>query len=177
MKKEILTRDKIKIDLKNLCSHNLVRSFVFFLINVFASGFVLITRAYNYKGLIIFCIMIFFLFALASSILLKDIITFLQVNRGNYKISIDKLISKYYRGGRSSSMTMVMHIGSYRSTSPFFYGVRQADCYKWSELYRMGHEGVYNRANIGDEFYLITIGKKETILMVYNCKMFELKGE
>lgn len=53
-----------------------------------------------------------------------------------------------------------------------FY-IPEGKLYRWSDKYRMEHWAVYRWAEIGDEFYLITVNGK--VLYVYNTKHFELQ--
>lgn len=59
------------------------------------------------------------------------------------------------------------------------YTIRIMDYYKWSKLCPMSADGVFNTALIGDTFYLVIYnGDGETQpAMVYNTKLFELKEE
>ncbi|MBE6799020.1 MAG: hypothetical protein E7525_04525 [Ruminococcaceae bacterium] len=60
-----------------------------------------------------------------------------------------------------------------RFTKGFFnVGWQLQQYYKWSENYRMDGRQLLNSSLVGDNFYLITVGKR--ILCVYNKKMFEL---
>lgn len=52
-----------------------------------------------------------------------------------------------------------------------FY-IPEGKLYRWSDKYRMEHWAVYRWAEIGDEFYLITL--KDKVLYAYNTKHFEL---
>ena len=45
--------------------------------------------------------------------------------------------------------------------------------YRWSDKFRMEDWAVYRWADIGDEFYLITV--KDKVQYIYNTKHFELK--
>ncbi len=48
--------------------------------------------------------------------------------------------------------------------------------YKWSKMYAMSNQGIYNYAHIDDEFYLVFSNeKKSQILLIYNKKLFKLK--
>lgn len=168
IKKEILTRDKIKIDLKNLCSHNLVRSFGGFVVTVILCVVVLTMKFYS-------CL-IFVIVGLLTSVLVlvKDLITLLQINKDNFGVLTDKLIGCQDEIFINMSLRLwlfkpyIFHFSSYGK-----YRIPEFLHYKWSEIYRMGYKNVYNRANIGDEFYLININKE--IIIVYNSKHFDLK--
>ena len=50
------------------------------------------------------------------------------------------------------------------------------ESYKWSSMFRMSCDGVYNYSVCGDEFYLV-LSKPQTgkILLAYNTKMFEFE--
>ncbi len=54
------------------------------------------------------------------------------------------------------------------------YGIYKELNYKWSKVYALSDEGVYNYTKIDDEFYVISVGKHKN-LVAYNKRMFELK--
>ncbi len=48
--------------------------------------------------------------------------------------------------------------------------------YKWSKMYAMSNQGIYNYAHIDDEFYLVLLNeKKSQIILIYNKKLFDFK--
>ena len=48
--------------------------------------------------------------------------------------------------------------------------------YKWSKMYNMSDQGIYNYSHIDDDFYLVfSNDKKNNLLLIYNKKLFDLK--
>ena len=48
--------------------------------------------------------------------------------------------------------------------------------YKWSKMYNMSNQGIYNYSHIDDDFYLVfSNDKKNNLLLIYNKKLFDLK--
>lgn len=48
--------------------------------------------------------------------------------------------------------------------------------YKWSEMYNMSAQGIYNYSKIDDDFYLVFSNeKKRNLLLIYNKKLFDFK--
>ena len=50
--------------------------------------------------------------------------------------------------------------------------------YKWSKMYNMSAQGIYNYSKNDDDFYLVFSNeKKNNLLLIYNKKLFELKND
>ncbi len=54
------------------------------------------------------------------------------------------------------------------------YTIPSGKNYRYCRMYDMEPKGVYNYSNVGDDFYIITMGENE-ILLAYNTKLFELQ--
>lgn len=63
--------------------------------------------------------------------------------------------------------------GSRYRLYPDIYGDNN---YKWSKIYAMSNQGIYNYSQIDDDFYLVFSNeKKNNLILIYNKKLFELK--
>ena len=53
-------------------------------------------------------------------------------------------------------------------------GAFENNHYKWSKMYNMSNQGIYNYSHIDDDFYLVFSNeKKNNLLLIYNKKLFE----
>ncbi len=119
----------------------------------------------------------------------------IAICKNNFKIVIDKLADKKEERRKGEYSIDEMELPEYRIPIVFYDAIRdyqrtyilnklcfskykwfiipEGKLYRWSDKYRMEHWAVYRWAEIGDEFYLITVNEK--LLYVYNTKHFELQ--
>lgn len=110
---------------------------------------------------------------LAVLMLLDNFRFLLKIKKKKFKILIDDLDGiqeKYYYFSHTDKKDILL-FGCYKYELD-----KVIKYYKWSESFQTKAAGILKYAHAGDNFYLV-VDKKEKILMVYNCKMFELKGE
>ena len=176
MKKEELTIDDIKYDLRCKMLEEFKRLAVFSVLFIFFLGLILI---------VIFSDI--FVSALAwGSVLLGEIILLLlivkqiQKSKLRYKdfnseicVVKDKLVNTEF---------VKMHLRK-AGEEPFHlyfskYGkyVIPSENHRWSSAFFMYAAQVNNSANIGDEYYLVVVKpNKGRILLAYNTKMFDFE--
>lgn len=176
MKKEILTLNAIKKDMKNEIKNSYVRLTVFSL--VFLAFFGLYSSVRGVGSLFIIYEVAFGLSAILMLILVilqvKDIVKLHIAMKDKSCIVKDKLIGmeiKDHQHGLRLYHSYHLNFSSYGEY------LIQSDNYKWSSMYNLSDKGLYNYSKCGDEFYLI-LSKRHTgkILMVYNTKLFELEN-
>ncbi len=119
----------------------------------------------------------------------------IAICKNNFKIVIDKLADKKEERRKGDYSIDEMELPEYRIPVVFnnvihdyertyimnklcfsrykWFDIPEGKLYRWSDKYRMEHWAVYRWAEIGDEFYLVTV--KDRVLYVYNTKHFELK--
>lgn len=185
-KKEILTKERIKIDIKNKCIDDIkavVRTSLLLFVFLVIPPIILykVFTPYDIPTSIATLMTIVSVVVLLLTIcfLVTPLKLFLDVNKG-FQITTDKL-------SHSSEMSMsdIMIFSNwwliYSLSKPYrlnfnSYGkylIPKGKNYKWSNLYCMDDKGVYNYSVIGDEFYLAVIDNK--IALAYNKKLFELQ--
>lgn len=181
MQKEVLTKEIIKNELTKHFSKNLWRFLLFLpvyilacmllvfalgmLVNEFASDKVIVTVS---KVIMSIILAVPYVWEFLSSL-----ISFLKIKKGEFELVNDWVVDKLPK----------IHGGRYRQYRPntlIFarnkeYGIPEGVNYEWSQLYSMSDDSVYRYAEINDDFYVITVGKKKNVL-AYNKKMFELKN-
>ena len=120
---------------------------------------------------------VFAIFIIAECVLITK--AFLSVSLNKIKVVTDDLvdlketdsffrITQYYKPRYSYDYYLYFRrYGKY---------IIPYENYKWSKLFKMTDEGVYNFSNLGDTFYVVIVGKNE-IGLVYNCKLFKYEGE
>ncbi len=92
------------------------------------------------------------------------------MKKDKFYITKDNLIRTRGKSiGGYTGHAYTLHFASYGE-----YALGAEKYYKWSKLYSMSDEGVYNTALLGDEYYLVIVNGSE-ILLTYNTKMFELQ--
>ena len=180
MQKEILTMDNIQEDIKDSISFSFwIPPAVFLLYTIVCAGMafciILLVNlvlpnmmALKIIGIIFFAILELFLF---YEIVIKTYKNKKEIKKGDIQITedwvVEKLPAKLYSRYDYRPYTLVFaKNGS--------YGIYKELNYKWSKVYALSDEGVYNYARIDDEFYVISVGKHKN-LVAYNKRMFELK--
>ncbi len=213
-RKEILTREVIKKELKEIYVYNSLIRILQFVAFCGALGLVyfLLINADKYlfdtsnyadigkKIINIVCATITVVFVVFAIFLLRSIcilvLRLVAICKNNFKIEIDKLVDKKEERRQGEYSIDEMELPEYRIPVVFnnvihdykriyilnklcfsrhkWFDIPEGKLYRWSDKYRMEHWAVYRWAEIGDEFYLITV--KGKVLYVYNTKHFELKG-
>lgn len=186
MKKETLTTDIIKREIKAICLKDIKTIIAgIIILTVFIFAMIALTSAlmnslmlevFRKKVIMTF---IYVVYAIGLGIYVTLLIKKLKLlSSKNIQIVTDKLVS---------NEDNLLHMLFYRRTwgnKLYYLNFARYGCYcipdsvtqknyEWSELYCMSANGVYNYSNIGDEFYLVLYGKK--IILAYNTKLFELK--
>lgn len=114
-----------------------------------------------------------------------------MIRNGEFRIVEDRLeksaqdvtCMKPDRGGKGTRFNGYRRDNGLRDLLVFAdYGdffILHYDYYKWSKLYSMSPTGVFNTSLVGDSFYLVIYDGDRTNepVMVYNAKMFDLQEE
>lgn len=186
MQKEILTKEKIKKELRACLLCDIKEFLLFELISL--PALILITYLFfNIKHsvpnfIIFFPLTYVFLVLFFCTITLIKLYHYLKaVKNKNFEIEIDLCLQTKEIHDRWGLYALKNHIWVYkrRNYRIFFknhgeYAIRSGKNYLCSDMYEMDEKSVYNYTNEGDKFYLILL-KKKVILLVYNTKLFELK--
>ena len=186
-KKEILTRENIKIDIKWLCHYKIKCLIIIFsvqlIILLLLSCFLFFDIVKAVKTLIALCIIVSFgisimyvgceitpLFKLLS-----------ELKNNSFQVKKDILFCIQKNDSKTSGLSwFVSKDLNHRLDKPYSlifcsndrYEVSKCKYYTWSANMQMTFEGIYHTSLQGDEFYLILVNKK--IIMVYSTKLFEL---
>lgn len=179
MQKEILTMDNIREDIKESISYDFWVPLVVFLVYTLACAvipyviiFLLSFVIPNIKGLKIIGIIFFVIFELIFFYEMAKIFKRKKEIKGGYiQITEDWVVEKLPANKYSKYHYRPYTLVFAKSGN---YGIYKELNYKWSQLYALSDEGVYNYAKIDDEFYMISVGKHKN-LVAYNKRMFELK--
>ena len=168
MKKELLTVEKVKIDLGDA-----LKKYIFFVgfVILFCGGFAF--SSYAEDGMTSITIMLFCLLAGLIIYGACFIVKIRKKAKGDFLIVTDVLSEKCEeRLGRRGDI-----INSYYlKFSEFGKYEIPNNSYRWKK--KVSAEKLYSTCTEGDEFWLVTENdKKGEILAVYNKKYFELSGE
>lgn len=178
MRKEILTDEKIKLDIPFSRAQDwgdMTDKFLRFFLPFTALGIILIL-ATTWK-LALPC------FAVSAGVLIWYILILKRTPKktepvyASYTVIKDKLVNIVEETEQQYSTS-----GHYYKDITYFYFSSQrwrvrSDNYRWSELYYMSKAGLCNTSLIGDEFYLVMLNDTHEIACVYNTKLFDYKTE
>ena len=216
-RKEILTREIIKKELKEVYIHNLLRRCWYipaFVLYAFAVSWLIsyhlsLKDGYANTGVVLLVIQYGFVIIVSAALLLfvgyniyKFVSIIVLICKDKFDISVDKLVDKQVDGQHKYSIVeysideMELHdhrkpyvfllpsieihtlkrgfiVNKLRFAKHKIYYLPEGKLYRWSDKYRMEHWAVYRWAEMGDDFYLVTI--KNKVLYAYNSRHFELK--
>ena len=178
--REILTRDNIKKDLRAFYIPSIavlsVETIVILPISVFAFIKLVINKDFSLTFFLILLSVVFHSSILAFVIYMLQKIK--KINNNKFSIKIEKLhyCKKEYLRSYHISYDFCKFWLDVLCFNTGKYTIGNSSYYEWSKINRMSTKGLINSSKIGDEFYIIC-DEKEKIRMVYNCKLFELKGE
>lgn len=179
-KKELLTADNIKKDLK---FHFLRQLFEL----IFSAIFV-VFGFYLFKLIFLFIfgsdeiitIIILFLYVLFfSSLIIYAIVNIIKSlylsSKNKYEIITDWVVNKLPKQWFPNG---TLNAFFYRPYTLVFakngkYRIPSYINYKWSDWFSMQDINVYEGTSLNDEFYIVCIGKKKNII-AYNTNLFEL---
>ncbi len=191
MRKETLTREKIKIDIKNACINDIKRSLPFTLYIAIPSILLILYAHREPSSELSIFLYIFVVFAISHALiryavfLYKKLRIILKVSKDEFNIQIDKLLYaeelSFWDYRHSLQAFRLQTLRSRLFFKPFVlqfssydkFSIPRGKNYVWSDLFCMSDKDIYNSSVLGDEFYLAVIEHK-TVVMVYNTKRFEL---
>ena len=178
MQKEILTMDNIQEDVKDSISFSFwIPLAVFLLYTIVCAGMafciILLVNlvlpnmmALKIIGIIFFAILELFLFYE----IVKTYKNKKEIKKGDIQITEDWVVEKLpVKPGKYNWRPYTLVFAKSGN-----YGIHNELNYKWSKVYLLSDEGVYNYTKIDDEFYVISVGEHKN-LVAYNKRMFELK--
>lgn len=176
MQKERLTIENIKQDLsveikKTYRGLAAIIILLIFIVLLIGCAFKIGPYAFSFNFILVCCSVPFLLFSIIKEIRKS---TMLHTNLKNTNCIVkDKLVGRvekeHYRRYRMNT-THHLYFSCYGD-----YKIPDKN-YKWSSAFSMNHDGVYNYAKCGDEFYLV-LSESNTgkILYAYNTKMFDME--
>ena len=185
-KKDLLTRDKIKKDIKNYSMYNIVYAAYITCFYILLPAILLLIICLNGNG-IFYTVLLF----LAMATLVTAITYFIErthkefkkiktVSNDDFELIVDILLDvkekDSYFDTRHSGITYYMNKPYCLVFSKGEYYVPKCKNYKWSNLHCMTDEDVYNYAKEGNKYFL-AVGKNNTILSAYMVDLFELYDE
>lgn len=217
IRKEILTRDVVKKELKVIYSFNLFIQIIFTvamlgffaLLLYLAFSEILSFKSLNYadigeKLIKVICVVMSVVFVAFAVYFICSVCKFISnliaICKNNFEITTDKLVDKKEKRRKGEYSLDELELPEYRIPlllnndiicAVYFekryvvnklcfskykwFEIPEGKLYRWSEKYKMEHWAVYRWAEIGDEFYVVTI--KGKVVYVYNTKHFELQAD
>ena len=189
-KKEILTREIIKSEIKNISKDTMLSTIPLFVLSVFLLGLLILlnkSKIGSSLGIMFFVFFgLVFIFAICTIIyqLLYSISAYNAAKNDAINIVVDKLLNKndiplYYKPYALIKTTFNISLLTFGRKVMCFglnkiYNVPIGKNYAWSEKNSMDYKGVCRSSQVGDEFYLAVVENKKVIL-AYNTKFFELQ--
>ena len=175
--KDIVTKECIALDYKNT-HFNVIKliAAVFVMVAFMVFYFIASFLNSNLESRIIpgifYTIAILFV-AVYVLIFLYHIRNYIMLQKGNYRIEVDHL--KESRRIRGNILGAGYRPAWFRFNQYGQYNFSEFDYYKWSECFSTHANGLLERFQVGDPFYLVIIDKK-TIAMIYSTKDFAVEG-
>ncbi|MBR5222793.1 MAG: hypothetical protein IKV81_01335 [Clostridia bacterium] len=181
MKKDILTREKIKFDSKKQFLYSVKSLILLPFIFIPLILFVLYVYLNLEKDsiLLIAIILVTLIQAFLAYICVFGILDsykkYKTIKKGSFKIVTDKVIDVQEEATYVGSAFMASFSRPYALIFSSYgkYAFDGNEYYTWSELYSMSTKSVFNYSGVGDIFYLV-IDKNEKIISIYNTRLFEL---
>lgn len=181
--KEILTKDKIKLDLACLLKRERSRSIWILILApillVTAILGIISSRSYPWERIeyLLYSIAALVALVYAVIILRRAIIDKRKIKNAEFEVTEDTLVGSTHDARVSRSAYDNRHLLQFSRHGEYYipYGTN----YKWSKDYYMSDDGVFNTALVGDTFYVVTYRKdaERKPIVVYNAKQFEYKED
>ena len=183
MKKQVLTKEKIKNEVRYQALREIVMGMVIpililvliFILKLLDSDLVTSGAISSDKfGLTAIIILLSILFLIFVFVIVKNLNQIFSVQNNKFQIVKDRLINSKSGVGPVPSTTITFYrpYKLYFSANKRKYNIPSGKNYKWSKEFCMQDYNVFNSSTIGDEFYLVIINNK-TIASVYNTKFFD----
>lgn len=183
MKKQVLTKEKIKNEVRYQALREIVMGMVIpililvliFILKLLDSDLVTSGAISSDKfGLTAIIILLSILFLIFVFVIVKNLNQIFSVQNNKFQIVKDRLINSKSGVGPvpSTTITFYQPYKLYFSANKRKYNIPSGKNYKWSKEFCMQDYNVFNSSTIGDEFYLVIINNK-TIASVYNTKFFD----
>ncbi len=188
MQKEKLTRECIKQDIETVTGKRFKLDILFFVSDIIGIAlFSALMLVFEIKWPI-FVLVIAALCAVCTYIYIPKLIsdvTFKRTLKADaFKVIIDDVVELKEGNNRpdlllSSNRFRLNgrrpYIIRFRTSGSLKLNETDGDYYRWSKMFCMGNEGVFNYAHIGDDYYVVAMDKSG-VNMAYNAKMFEPVG-
>lgn len=191
--REIISYEIISKDLsKKFFYHFYWSVAAFVIVSLFHYGIVKMLQHYlnkndveydNYLALI-FNLILGILVAVSFAMVLFLLIKIINIKRNNFLVHTDTLVNadeRKYEFDLDSRKERFDHLYFARFGVFFIYydqyKMFHRYIYPWSKNYSMNALSLFRSSNIGDDFYVVTIGRSKKIWQIYNKKMFVLKEE
>ncbi len=187
LKKELLTIETIKKDIKRNCLNNY--KLVTMILSIFTITILLTTNFFlsefgDASGVIWPLI---FILGLDVFLIIKISTELITIRNNSFVIRKDILISCGEQH-QDTVYTVTRPMGAaltnlFSNNSKYHlnfkcyktYFIPKGINYKYSKMFSMWEKGVYNYSVVNDEFYIV-LTPKEKILAVYNEKLFEIES-
>ncbi len=180
MEKEILTKERISDEIKNVYrwKQTIVATILFVVIAaLFMLIGTLLYKAFRFDQLLYVLFLALVGGSLVTIIVSLVVSTYRRrrsADKNRYQVILDQLV---HTEDDRDRLLDGNQIGLYRYLEFALFGkyeIPKRTHYAWSKLYAMSDEGLYNTAISGDTFYIVTVDGKHP-LVVYNTKLFEYK--
>lgn len=186
-KKELLTIETIKKDIKRNCLNNyklmtIILS-IFTIVILLTANFFL--SEFGDVSDVIWPLII--ILSLDVFLIVKILIELMAISNDSFMIKKDVLVScgeqhqdTMYTAARpigAALTNLFSNDSKYHLNFKCYktYFIPKGINYKYSKMFSMWEKGVYNYSVINDEFYIV-LTPKEKILAVYNEKLFEIES-
>ena len=174
MKKEILTRENIISDLKSTLTKEIKTSISTLPLMIFAYLLYFVFDDLHEKDFMLIFWIIFCAFLTLIYIyeLIRTILPLCEIK--NFTISSDFVTNKLEKRRSHPRSLIIPRPYTLVFSQKSKYRIPDINNYKWSNMFDMPDKNVFHCADLNDDFYLISVGKRRNIV-AYNKKMFEME--
>ena len=188
MEKEIINNKIIARDIIQNYQKDFIYFFFAFVITTLTFYFLCFMMISEKNNLMLWGVVIFLylcVYCFISMSIINRCIYIRQIKNGDFKVVIDTLAEIPKTGdiwGRYEikSRLWMFPFGANHRLRFAHYGeieLQNTKYYRFSSTFYMTAKGVCDRAKIGEDFYVVLIGKRKVPMNVYSTEFFTLKEE
>ena len=170
-KKELLTKQNIKSDLKQVLYQSIVGVLVqvSLLCLLFILLRILFIEYLSISTIVLDCIF-GILFVLYFIKLIYDVKWIVEVNHYKFSVLTDSLVGRRSGNPTGTSKSCFLEFSNYGE-----YIIPAGRNYKWSKFYDMFEHDVLRASHVGDTFFVVLLRNEKKIAVAYNTRLFEME--
>ena len=188
MEKEIINNRIIAEDIIWNYRKDFVQLFLSLAVTTLTFVFLCLMGLFKTESLLLWvaAFLYFFIYSVIFIGIISRWIYISKMKKGNFKVEIDSLAEKPKTGDpwgryeiKSGLLLSSLSARGHRLRFARYgeFSLLHGNYYRFSPTFSMTDGGVYNRAKVGEDFYVVLIGKRKVPMNVYSTEFFILKEE